>query len=581
MSDPGLSRWQKWSLATLAAAWIGAVAGSAGSLPSLVLTTLLIGGVAAFVAFAPLLSRFKRFLLAPAAPLNLAVLRIVVFAVLLVLLATEPIRQVAAWPREDFVWPAVAGPLLARLPIGVEIVDALLPVAITATVLAIAGCLTRMAAWTSVVLAIYLLGICQCAGEVDHMMHLVVLIALLIACSPAGDAVAIDAVAKAVWLADRGQIRRTGRRVRYGMPIRFAMLVLALSYFFPGFWSLAEMAEGWFAATAPPYAESTRHSDSASTSLAVLACSVVGLAWPLTLLWWPSRVLWAGLGLLLHSMAGSLAYVGSYTTQAMYVMFIDWQRIFTWIGRKLFGEKLVVLYDGNCKLCRRTMALFVTLDWLDSLKPVSAFDRRRFTDLGLGHLEDAALMTDMHAAERGAKAAWRVTRGFEAYQRIAWRVPLLWPTLPLVYLPPVVAIGNRVYRRVADTRACTVPIAAKSPASSPAHWSVVPLVVVAVAILAAQVFVGIGRLHDSWPVACYPLFGPAAAASFPSRSPAGEAADLLAASQPEVVVGYIASIASGNSVRPGVAETGNSLNSGQASVRPEFDPAVTPDMGEA
>src|SRR5690606_5766163 len=109
---------------------------------------------------------------------------------------------------------------------------------------------------------------------------------------------------------------------------------------------------------------------------------------------------------------------------------------------------------------------------------------------------------------RDSKGEWRVTKGYEAYQRIAWRVPVLWLTLPFVYLPPIAAIGRRVYRHVADTRACSVPIGPKKGTNTPVvvRWSAVPLVVCAVAILAGQVVLGVGRLSAAWPIACYPLF---------------------------------------------------------------------------
>src|SRR5690606_8352099 len=150
------------------------------------------------------------------------------------------------------------------------------------------------------------------------------------------------------------------------------------------------------------------------------------------------------------------------TLQVMYVMFVDWQRLFRWLGRAILGEPIRVLYDGNCGLCRRTMAVLGVLDWLQQLKPVNALRRDAVEAEGLGFLDGADLMTDMHVAWRcvgretgdGGEGGWRVAKGYSAYQQIAWRVPLLWPSLLFIYLPPVVAIGWKVYRRVADSRAC-------------------------------------------------------------------------------------------------------------------------------
>ncbi|QDU57877.1 DCC1-like thiol-disulfide oxidoreductase family protein [Aeoliella mucimassa] len=486
---------------------------------SAALATLLAVSAGAFVGIDSLRRRFWRFLFAAEAPLNLGVLRAVVFGMLLVLLCTEPILEFAAWPRENFVWPSVAGPILSRLPISVDIVGTLLPIAIVATVLAMLGCFTRTTALISVLLSFYLLGIPQCSGKVNHTMHHVVLIGLLVALSRAGDGFSIDSLYYAFRRADQGQVARIHRAVRYGLPIRFAMMVLAFSYFFPGFWKIAsngttwifsdnlnnQMLQKWFEIeTFQPVLPLYKIPGFAA--LGALTAVVMELGWPLALLWKPTRTLWACMGLLFHNMTKLLMNISFYTMQAMYVMFVDWQWLLAYLGRKLFAGPMHVMYDGNCRMCRRTMSILLALDWLKLLRPVSAFDREQIDQLGLGHLEDDALMRDMHAAEFGATREYHITRGFDAYQRIAWRMPVLWLTLPIVYLPPVAALGKSIYRRVADTRACSVPIRQTAEQPQLLRWWPVPLIMVAVAILSAQVVLGIGRKRMAWPVACYPLF---------------------------------------------------------------------------
>lgn len=514
------------------------------SLKASMLATLTFGGIAAFVGIAGLRRQFRRFLLAPAAPLNLAVLRVVVFGMMLLLLATEPIRQFAAWDRANFEWPWVAGPLFERLPISVDIIDTLLPVALVTTGLAMVGFFSRTSAWASCLLSIYLMGIPQCSGKVNHTMHHVVLIGLLLACSRCGDALSIDSVWQAIWRADRGRVKRVARSIRYGLPLRLAMLVLAFSYFFPGFWKIAsngpvwvfsdnlqnQMLQKWFELeTFRPAAP--LYELPGFNTMGGLTTIVFEIGFPLAILWRPTRVAWATYGQIFHGMTLLLMNISFHTMQAMYAMFVDWQRLLRWLGAKLFGGPLVVLYDGNCKLCRRTISILLTLDWLQVLKPINAFHRDEFVRLGLGHLDDADLMGDMHAAARVANE-WHVAKGYEAYQQIAWRVPLLWPTLLLVYLPPVVAVGSGVYRRVADSRACTVPVAAKRVVGGhQLGWSAKPLVVLATLILASQFVLGVGRLRKAWPVACYPLFDTLSTNTirwpeFEATAPSGEAIPL-------------------------------------------------------
>jgi hypothetical protein len=50
-----------------------------------------------------------------------------------------------------------------------------------------------------------------------------------------------------------------------------------------------------------------------------------------------------------------------------------------------------------------------------------------------------------------------VYHGFAALRWLAWRLPLLWPVLPLLYLPGVPALGQRLYLWVARNRFRLVP----------------------------------------------------------------------------------------------------------------------------
>jgi predicted DCC family thiol-disulfide oxidoreductase YuxK len=74
--------------------------------------------------------------------------------------------------------------------------------------------------------------------------------------------------------------------------------------------------------------------------------------------------------------------------------------------------------------------------------------QRRFPKLNLDQC-----MRDMHVITAGGQ----IYRGFDAYRSLAWVLPLAWPILPLLYLPPVRWLGWKIYRRIADNRrACSV-----------------------------------------------------------------------------------------------------------------------------
>ena len=99
-----------------------------------------------------------------------------------------------------------------------------------------------------------------------------------------------------------------------------------------------------------------------------------------------------------------------------------------------------VLYDGNCGFCQRSARLLQTLDILNGLEWVDF--RRTKVDVDLERLEH-----EMAAIARG-----RTYFGFSAYRAISWRLPILWPLLPFLYLPGVPVLGEAVYKRIARRR---------------------------------------------------------------------------------------------------------------------------------
>ena len=130
-------------------------------------------------------------------------------------------------------------------------------------------------------------------------------------------------------------------------------------------------------------------------------------------------------------------------------------------------QKIFVLYDGNCGLCRRSVFILVILDHLHRLQPIDFHDtEKRMTvapDLSLNNLDRA-----MHIrlpAERTTDNGQRTTlstvhcplstrtyRGFDAFRELCWHLPLLIPLAPFLYYPGVSTLGRRVYARIAERR---------------------------------------------------------------------------------------------------------------------------------
>jgi predicted DCC family thiol-disulfide oxidoreductase YuxK len=109
----------------------------------------------------------------------------------------------------------------------------------------------------------------------------------------------------------------------------------------------------------------------------------------------------------------------------------------------------LVLYDGRCELCRRSVRLLTRLDWRHRLTFADARDPANVPP----GLVPNRLMAEMHVVAPDG----HVTHGFRAFRRLAWDLPPLWPLIPLLYLPGVPTIGQRLYLWVARNRFHLVP----------------------------------------------------------------------------------------------------------------------------
>lgn len=184
--------------------------------------------------------RIRTFLNAETSPFNLAFFRIVLFGYLL----TVDVRQAA--------WFAQLPDVLQVPPPGWEFIVPVLPtdpgVVSTAGILFKAACLTglvgcwsRTSAAIVAVLGLYVLGLPQFYGKINHNHHLLWFSGLL-ATSRCGDALALDAVWTA-WRRPAASVPPTHRR--YAQPLRYMWVLLGIIYFFPGFWKLANEGLTW------------------------------------------------------------------------------------------------------------------------------------------------------------------------------------------------------------------------------------------------------------------------------------------------------------------------------------------------
>lgn len=455
-------------------------------------------------------ARIARYLRSESGPYSLAVFRVVLFVVVLRMTLTLWPRVVAyaALPRTSVVPPWKLRRVLSVTPFSPGLARAAGVVLVIACVCGILGLFARSAAAVAVVTGIYFLGIPGFFGKVDHGAH-VLWFAALLAVSPCADVLSVDGARRAWRRADTGAVDPPPPSRHYGLPLRLVWLLIGAIYLFPGIakvrslpgidwaWSdnLANIAFAkWLENDRLPAFASFVESNPGVLRVVAVGALVFEIGFVVALFWRTSRVAFVAAGLTFHVMARYVLLIDFWPLYWLYVVFVPWEAVLGWVGARLFPRRSVAVYDDGCGICRRTVATLSTFDLLRRVEWVPASQAEVGVPLD-------RLLTDLHHVE-----GERITTGFEAYRRIALRYPLLWPAVPFLHLPPVAALGRRVYRHVADTRACAVaPLPAPAgPVLTVPRPRAVAAVFTAVAVPAC--LLGVAGIEQAWPVSMYPGF---------------------------------------------------------------------------
>lgn len=219
------------------AQWVGLL--HAIILRSAVVSLLVTVVVVALLAVPRTRDELRGFFTAREGPRNLAVFRIVLFGTLLLVFDADQIVFFAGLP------PVLVQGLPDPLPLWRLIVPSagltaiLLPAFLGCCVLACVGLFTRAASLGACLLGFYLLGLPQVYGKVDHYHHLL-WFSLILACSPAGDALSLDALLRA-----HRKPAGPAESMAYALPLRIIWLLFGVMYFWPGFWKLVQHGPAW------------------------------------------------------------------------------------------------------------------------------------------------------------------------------------------------------------------------------------------------------------------------------------------------------------------------------------------------
>ncbi len=378
------------------------------------------------------------------------------------------------------------------------------------------GLCTRTSAWITVICRFYVLGIPQFYGKVNHYHHLLWFAAIL-AASRSSDMLSCDAWIAARKRADRGLIDPPGPSRLYAMPLRFVWLLIGIAYFFAGFWKWWSIGPDWaFSNNIQIHMYRVWQArdgwlpffriDHYPLLYQLGALGVLLFEMSFVFLMFAPKLRFAPIfgGLVFHNMTGLFMQIYFTTLQACYVAFGNWHAIFQRLGHGFYQDDMWVLYDGDCRRCRRTIASLRTLDVWGRVTYVHILDTAALAHNGLDGLDTTAVLTEMHAVVGG-----KTWHGFAAYRALAGRLPVLWPLLPFLYLGPVARIGGYIYRRVAHAQPDCVAAASSLPtrtATSSVSWQMAIVTTVGLMLVCANVVAGVGRKGQAWPFACYPVF---------------------------------------------------------------------------
>jgi predicted DCC family thiol-disulfide oxidoreductase YuxK len=339
--------------------------------------------------------------------------------------------------------------------------------------LGIVGLYTRWSIGLATLVSLYGFGLVQNLGKIDHF-HDVIWFMALLAAGPSEYCFSVDALRRAVKNADEGNVEPSFPPSTALWTLRYIWLMMGTLYLGTGIAKLQSALTDHWAGSAnlrnimwrkwlelywynPHFGKLIRADSLPAWILGILGVSVIIFELGFIFAVFSRRVrpAWGLWGLAFHVGNGFVLKIWFTDLLPAYVALFDWVAIGRALSRRA-RDPLLLFYDEACGHCRRTVAILRLFDLFDAVNPVSGFSndlaRRSYPQI-----TDEMLARDLYATSEG-----QIASGYDAYVWIARRMFLLWPIAAVMRFPLVAALGRKAYRRVADSRHCTV--AAREPA---------------------------------------------------------------------------------------------------------------------
>lgn len=430
-----------------------------------------------FIGVFPMILGFRRlrqvlvnFFTASAHPFHLALFRIVVFSLLFIEGILNSVGQLDSdslvplpgwgWLRDDSL----------RFVLYPEVMETSRLLFHLCCLAGIVGFYARTAAVGAAALGLYVLGVPQFFAKIGHP-HFSWWFAVLLACSPSGDALSIDAVRRAWRSGTQGMPLQAARC--YALPIQFALLLFGVVYFFPGFWKFAvhglewalsdnlkfKMRYIWFVQGGwLPFFRLDLYPFlyQAGGLLTILfeMGFVIAALHPRT------RVFSVAGATLFHLSNHLFLNVGfPVMLAAVYVTALDWRKLFLWCGQ-IFGRRILLRYrpdaEQNLAAVMQTVDLFGAIDY----------------------------QTDRAAPKECPLWNGAPLKGIRQWSAALLRVPFMGLALPVLLFPAH----------------CCRRFSPSQPSASTRPTAIAGALLLGVNILCGA------ALIESWPFAVYPTF---------------------------------------------------------------------------
>src|SRR5579862_4620768 len=256
-------------------------------------------------------------------------------------------------------------------------------------ILGIAGYWTRASIAIATLTSLYGFGLMQNLGKVDHDSYHLIWFMALLAAGPSGEFLSVDAITRAIRRADQGTVELPSPPAAALWTLRYTWLMMGTLYFVTGIAKLQSVAmEHWAGAANlrmilwtkwlqlywydPHFARPIRVDLLPDEVLVALGLAVVAfeIGFVLVVFFRPLRLALCLCGLAFHVGNGLVLRIWFTGLMWAYVSLIDWTAIGRAVARRTSGP-LLVIYDGGCTLCRRTVAVLRCFDLFDALRPVA------------------------------------------------------------------------------------------------------------------------------------------------------------------------------------------------------------------